>query len=147
MRLRPISITEAKAFIRAHHRHHKPPAGAKFAISCVDESGTVVGVVTAGRPVARALDPTVVCEVNRTCVVDGARNANSMLYGADRRAAAAMGYLRVITYTQDGETGASLRAAGFRADKELPPLPGWSRPSRERGGESGGVARTRWVWP
>ena len=44
---------------------------------------------------------------------DGTRNACSALYGAARRAAFALGYSRVITYTLAEEDGASLRAAGF----------------------------------
>jgi hypothetical protein len=41
-----------------------------------------------------------------------------MLYGACRRTAKAMGYQAVYTYTLPEEGGASLRAAGFRLDKE-----------------------------
>ncbi|WP_345486006.1 XF1762 family protein, partial [Planotetraspora phitsanulokensis] len=76
---------------------------------------------------------------------DGARNANSMLYGAAWRAARALGYVRAITYTQEGESGASLRASGWKPVAECPPRPGWDCPSRPRkasGNEN--VARTRW---
>jgi hypothetical protein len=52
-------------------------------------------------------------EVNRCCT-DGARNACSMLYGAAWRAAKALGYLRLITYTLPEEGGASLRASGWK---------------------------------
>lgn len=68
-----------------------------------------------------------------------------MLYGACWRAARALGYDRLITYTQDGETGASLRAAGYRVVGERPPRAGWNVPSRPR--EAKGteyVARTLW---
>ncbi|MGN9796199.1 XF1762 family protein [Streptomyces sp. OZ13] len=50
-------------------------------------------------------------EVTRTAT-DGTRNANSLLYGAAWRAAKALGYTRLITYTQASETGASLRGTG-----------------------------------
>jgi hypothetical protein len=75
-----------------------------------------------------------------------------MLYAAARRAAAAMGYVRVITYTQEGESGASLRAAGYRVDAVLLARGSWAESSaalrdiRDPNG-SGGIARTRWVWP
>ncbi len=41
------------------------------------------------------------------------KNACSFLYGAAARAAAAMGYKRIITYTLESENGASLRASGW----------------------------------
>ncbi|WP_371878840.1 XF1762 family protein [Amycolatopsis roodepoortensis] len=44
----------------------------------------------------------------------GTRNANSKPCGVSWRVARPLGFLRLITYTQDGESGASLRAAGFR---------------------------------
>jgi len=52
-------------------------------------------------------------EVNRCCT-DGARNACSKLYAAAWRAALALGYRRLITYTLAEEGGASLRGAGWR---------------------------------
>ena len=51
-------------------------------------------------------------EVTRLCT-NGAKNACSFLYGAAARAAAAMGYKRIITYTLESENGASLRASGW----------------------------------
>lgn len=148
-RVVPLTLREASAFISAHHRHHKPPRGMKFAVG-VRQGGDLVGVATAGRPVARAYGADVL-EVNRTCT-DGTRNANSMLYGAVRRAGVAMGYTKIITYTQADESGATLRAAGFRVDKTLKARPSWAESSvklreiRDDQG-SGGVARVRWIWP
>ena len=89
----------------------------------------MVGVATAGRPVARAFDDGYTLEVNRTCT-DGTRNANSMLYGAIWRAGKAMGYRRCITYTQADETGASLRAKrGWVKVKELAARASWAESS------------------
>jgi hypothetical protein len=90
-------------------------------------------------------------EVNRTCTT-GERNANSMLYGAIRRAAVAMGYETIYTYTPADECGASLRAAGFRVDRELAARGNWAEHSvasraKRDGSEPSGVARVRWVWP
>ena len=141
--LRPITLRAAQAFITGNHRHNKPPAGWKFGTS-VWHGETLVGVATAGRPVARMLDDGTTLEVNRTCT-DGTRNANSMLYGAIWRAAKAIGYVRCITYTQAGEDGASLRAAGFVRVAEIAAAPGWDRPGRKRAEiGSGGVRRQRW---
>ena len=139
----PVTFRQACQFIETHHRHHRPPRGMKFAIGVTGDDG-LVGVATAGRPVARHLDDGVTLEVTRTCTV-GEPNANSMLYGAAWRAARAMGYLRLITYTQEGESGASLRAAGLQPVAELRPRSGWttaSRPRRSHGVD--GVRRTRW---
>ena len=109
--LTPINLGEANAFVAAHHRHHKPVPGAKFCLA-VSEGDKVRGVAIVGRPVARLLDNGWTLEVNRVCT-DGARNACSMLYGAAWRAAKALGFRRLITYTLPEEGGASLRASGW----------------------------------
>lgn len=41
-------------------------------------------------------------------------------------------FRRLVTYTQQGESGASLRAAGWSVIAERPPRPGWNMPSRPR---------------
>lgn len=108
----PIDFAEANAFVDLHHRHHRPVVGCKFCIAVSDETGTVRGVAMVGRPIARMSDTGWTLEVNRVAT-DGARNACSMLYGAAWRAAKALGYRRLITYTLPSEGGASLRAAGW----------------------------------
>ena len=112
LEITPITLAEANAFVASYHRHHKPTPGAKFSIA-VSRDEIVHGVCIVGRPVARMLDDGWTLEVNRVCT-DGARNACSMLYGAAWRAAKAMGYRRLITYTLPEEGGASLRAAGWK---------------------------------
>src|SRR5687768_15134628 len=103
LELQPIAFDEACEFIRLHHRHHLPPVGHKFSIA-VNDGAKVVGVVTVGRPVARHFDNGWTLEVTRLCT-DGTPNAASMLYGAAWRAAKAMGYRRLITYTLQEEPG------------------------------------------
>ena len=83
----------------------------KRLIGC-EADGELVGVIIAGRPVSRYLDDGFTLEVTRLCT-NGAKNACSFLYGAAARAAAAMGYKRIITYTLESENGASLRASGW----------------------------------
>lgn len=112
LQLVPVTLREAKAFVERHHRHHKAPQGGLFAIGAAKD-GEVVGVVIVGRPVSRMLDDGWTAEVTRCCT-DGARNAPSMLYRAAWRAARAMGYRRLVTYTLPEEGGASLRAADWR---------------------------------
>src|SRR5882724_3740746 len=70
-------------------------------------------------------------EVTRLAT-DSTPNACSILYAAAWQAARALGYRRLVTYTQQGEPGGSLRAAGWRVVATRPPRPGWSRPSRPR---------------
>lgn len=111
--LQPIGRDEAVQFIAQYHRHHLPPQGWKFGIA-VNDGERVVGVVTCGRPVARMLDDGYTLEVTRCCTL-GVKNAASMLYAAAWRAARAMGYRRLITYTLAAEAGTSLLAAGYRA--------------------------------
>jgi hypothetical protein len=140
----PITFRRACEFVAEHHRHNKPPRGHKFSIGLQDDAGNLIGVAMAGRPISRHQDNGLTLEVNRTCT-DGTFNANSMLYGAVWRAAKAMGYVRCITYTQHDETGASLRAVGWRRVKDLPPNKGWSVPSRQREDiGSAGIARVLW---
>lgn len=148
MKIVPTTFKAACEFVKRLHRHNKPPRGHKFSIG-LREGEILVGVAMAGRPVARAFDNGLTLEVNRTCT-DGTANANSMLYGAVWRAAKAMGYLRCITYTQADESGASLRAAGWRKVKELPPRGSWAESSgagckikRDPVG-NGGVPRILW---
>lgn len=112
MIITPISLSEANAFVSKHHRHHKPVVGYKFAVA-VAVGDLVHGVAIVGRPVARRQDDGWTLEVNRCCT-DGMKNACSMLYGAAWRAAKAMGYRRLITYTLEEEGGTSLRGAGWR---------------------------------
>ena len=107
----PVSLKDANAFVAAHHRHHKPTRGHKFSIGCAAE-GRLVGVAIMGRPVSRYLDNGLTLEVTRLCTTDE-KNACSMLYAAAARAAKAMGYRKIITYTLDSEPGISLRAAGW----------------------------------
>ena len=112
LELSPITLTEANEFVLQLHRNHAPVVGHKFSIAAWDGEN-VRGVAIVGRPVSRHLDDGWTLEVNRLCT-DGAKNACSMLYGASWRAAKAMGYKRLYTYTLPQEGGASLRAAGWK---------------------------------
>jgi hypothetical protein len=145
LHLVPVTLAEANNFVRAWHRHHQPVPGHKFSIGVADDEGVLRGVAIVGRPVARHFDNGQTLEVNRTAT-DGTKNANSMLYGAAARAAFALGYTRLITYTQDGESGASLRGAGWKAIATRAPNKGWHVPSRPRDTSKypTGVQRTLW---
>ncbi|GIJ12719.1 XF1762 family protein [Micromonospora andamanensis] len=144
LRTVPVTFAQACAFVQDWHRHHRPPRGHKFSIGAADQDNVLVGVAVVGRPVARMLDDGLTLEVTRVAT-DGHRNACSLLYAAAWQAAKALGYRRLVTYTQQGESGASLRAAGWRIVAARPPAPGWSRPSRPRHDRGNAhTARLRW---
>lgn len=151
LRIIPCTITDAKIFVAKYHRHNLPPVSALFACA-VQRDKELCGVAIVGRPVARMLQDGLTCEVLRTCT-DGTRNANSILYGACLRAARALGYRRVVTYTLIEEGGASLKAAGWKRDVDLVARPTWDTPSRPREQQDlfsqdrrPPGAKIRWVW-
>ena len=126
----PCRLGDANAFIRKHHRHHGPLHFHKFSVAVVDERGLTRGVAIVGRPVSRVLDDGWTLEVSRVAT-DGVRNGCSMLYGACRRAAFALGYRRLVTYVLSTEPGTSLRAAGWQCAGEVRGKP-WNTPGRPR---------------
>lgn len=125
----PMELDEANAYIEANHRHHGPVVGHKFSIGLAREN-EICGVAVVGRPVARGFDDGLTLEVTRLCT-DGTRNACSKLYGAAWRAAKALGYKKLITYTLASESGDSLRAAGWKVTHEVRGR-SWTTPSRPR---------------
>ena len=126
----PCFIQEANEFVRSHHRHHRPVVSALFAVACANDAGQVIGVAIIGRPVARVLQDGFTAEVTRLAT-DGSRNACSILYAASWRAARALGYRKLVTYTLPEEGGASLRASGWKCIGEAGGG-SWSRKDRPR---------------
>ena len=124
LRVVPVTREAADGFVRMWHRHLDPPLPAVFRLAVATDDGVLRGVALVGWPKARAYADGSTLEVNRTAT-DGTPNANSALYGACWRAARALGYRRLITYTQAGESGASLRGAGWRVIAERPARRGW----------------------
>jgi hypothetical protein len=142
MRLAPITHKQAAVYIGRYHRHCVPQKGWKFGISLIGPRGGLLGVVVVGRPRARLLDDGFTAEVLRLCT-RGKKNACSRLYGAARRAAAAMGYTRMVTYTLQRESGSSLLASGFTRVASIPDRQ-WDTPSRRRVDRGPAGAKVRW---
>jgi hypothetical protein len=139
----PVSLRTAGDFIDRHHRHHRRLTIHKYAVG-VALNNQLVGVAIVARPANTVLDDGQTLEVARTCT-DGTQNANSMLYGAAWRVAKSMGYPRMVTYTQQGESGASLRAAGWRVIANRSPTHGWDTKKRQRNDyHAVFIARTLW---
>ena len=130
----PCFLGEASEFVANFHRHNAAPVGGVFAVAASDGI-SLVGVAITGRPVARSLQDGTTLEVTRCCVIDGApKGTPSAFYGACWRAARALGWRRLVTYTLQSESGASLRGAGWRviAERDARAADGWqNRPGRE----------------
>lgn len=142
MRIVPCSISEARAFVTAHHRHHPAPVGGLWAHGLA-EGEEMVGVAIVGRPVARHLDDGWTVEVTRVAVLDGYPNGCSMLYGAAWRTARAKGYRKAVTYTLQSERGGSVKAAGWKCIGEAGGG-SWSVPSRPRVDKHPTQTKMRW---
>lgn len=137
----PLDLEAANDFVARMHRHHPPVRGHKFSIAAAVDA-RIVGVVIVGRPVSRMRQDGRTLEVTRLCT-DGTRNACSFLYGAAARAAFALGYLRLGTYTLPDEGGASLRASGWKLIGERGGG-SWSRAGRLREDRAPTVAKLLW---
>jgi hypothetical protein len=126
----PCTIAEANAFVARIHRHHGKIPLARFALAVADKSGLIRGVAIVGRPCNTHLDDGWTLEVRRLAT-DGYKNACSMLLGACWKAAQAIGYRKLITYTLQSESGASLRAVGWTCIKDCGGKP-WNSKNRKR---------------
>lgn len=113
MRIADCTVSEARRIVKQWHRHLPGIQGGLFAVKIVDDSGNVLGCAVAGNP-PRVWQGTGRLVISRVAVAEGTPNGCSMLYGALVRAARALGWREVWTYTLPEEPGTSLRAAGFR---------------------------------
>jgi hypothetical protein len=154
----PLDLEEANFFVKAFHRHNGPVQGHKFSLGAV-ENGEIVGVAIIGRPLARGNQDGRTLEIARLCVkpnrprvIDskGREHADptiSFLEGKAVKAILALGYKRVTTYTLKSESGAALRAAGFRIVAETDPSYEWDCPSRPRVVTEPNQPKFRWEFP
>ncbi len=138
----PLPLDEANAFVQQHHRHHGRVVGHKFSVGVANEEAEICGVAIVSRPVARMLDDGLTLEITRVAT-NGCKDACSALYGACRRAAFALGYKKLVTYTLASESGASLRAAGYRIVGEVRGR-SWNCKSRPRVDKHPTQAKLRW---
>jgi hypothetical protein len=139
-----VTYRAACTFVRHHHSPQCPPQPHTFSIGLVTADRTLIGVAMVGRPAARHLNDGRTAELSTVCT-DATRNVRAALLAAAWCTARAMGYHRMITYTQDGEPGTSLRAAGWRRISTHPTGRGSDRPNAPHlvtNGEQ--AAPTRW---
>lgn len=118
-RIVPVSMSRASDFVDQFHRHNVGiESGMTFSMGVVCQD-KVVGVAIVGTPANYTLMDGWTSEIRRVCVLEGHPDANSMLYGACWKAARALGYHRLITYTLETESASSLKAVGWTVIKEF----------------------------
>lgn len=140
----PLELREANALVDALHRHHRPVVGHRFSLGAITSDGQLCGAAIVGRPVARMVPKREVLEVTRL-VTDGTHNACSILYAASARAAKALGYRRIQTYTLSTEGGASLRASGWVDEGEAGGGQWIRSDGRPRRSDQPTEVKTRWA--
>lgn len=151
----PCTVKAARAYVRSWHRHLPDVQGGLFAVQVVDSVGRCVGVGVAGNP-ARVWQGQAKLVISRVAAMDGLPRVTSSsgeehaapvctkIYSALCKAARALGYREVWTYTLPEESGRSLRAAGFR-DMGLSAGGEHGRPSRPRAPAKRPEPKRRWL--
>jgi hypothetical protein len=142
VRIAPCTVKAATKKVREWHRHLPDIQGGLFAAAAIDPDGQLVGVAIAGNP-SRVWQGQAKLVISRVAT-QGYENACSALYGSLCRAAKALGYSEVWTYTLPEEPGTSLRAAGFM-DMGLTDGGEHSRPSRYRKPAVRPEPKRRWM--
>jgi hypothetical protein len=148
----PVERATVRRFIEQHHSHHHRP-NTWVASLGVEDDGRLCCVVVLELPKARLL-----CVGNNTAEIsrvasDRTRHAASKGVAAMTRAALALGYTRLVSYTLLGEAGTSYTAAGWWPTA-ISAGGSWVRPSRQkayRDSQQTG-AKVRWevgpdAWP
>lgn len=137
---------DALAFNAQVHRRRKRVQGGMWCVS-VRSGEQIVGVAIVGWPAKEwTTDELDTLCVLRCSVIEGHRNACSMLYGACWKAARAMGCESMVTYTDLDEPGTSLRAAGW-TDGGVTDGGEWDRPTRRRRAAVNAEPKRRWWAP
>ena len=134
LRIAPTTLRAANDFVALHHRHSGRTArnGGKFAVAAV-AGEEIVGVAIVGNPVSATMMDGVTAEVLRMCASPSApKNTCSFLYGRCWRIWQQMGGRRMLTYTLQSESGASMRASGWRIAGEVRPHKRWANKGREQ---------------
>lgn len=110
---RPVTRTQARAFVDDYHSHHDAHTVDVFRIgACVD--GALVAVVVAGTPTAEALDNGLTWEVTRLCCSDAApKYTASRILARIRHVAAAAGVDLLVSYTRIDERGTCYLASNY----------------------------------
>lgn len=130
---KPITIKEANEFVKKYHRHHRPTKRncGKWAVSAIDVlSNEVIGVAICANPVSATYMDGYTLEVTRLCVKgDAPLGSASFLLSICSKIWKTMGGKRILTYTLDYESGASLKGAGWEKKGVVTPHNNWNNKS------------------
>lgn len=126
---KPITIKAANEFIKTFHRHHRPTIrnSGRWALAALNLNEEIVGVVIAGNPVSPNYMDGYTIELTRLCVKGGApKGTCSFLLGKCCNIWRTMGGKKLLTYTLDSESGASLKGAGWSLVGVVKPHNRWT---------------------
>jgi hypothetical protein len=144
IRIVPITLKRALRWCDAVHAHLEPPPGALVAVAVQDDTQRIVCVSILEVPSARMLGAQgVIAEISRVASDASTPNASGMATAALVRAAIALGYTRIVTYTMVGERGTTYRATGWRA-VAISRGGHWDRDARPRDAATQPGAKVRW---
>ncbi|MDM1046256.1 MULTISPECIES: XF1762 family protein [Myroides] len=134
LQTKPITIKEANIFISKYHRHHRPTTKncGKWAISVINKlNNELVGVAICANPVSATYMDGYTLEITRLCVNNEAPlGTASFLLSNCAKIWQTMGGKKIITYTLDYESGASLKGAGWEQVAEVKPHNNWKNKSK-----------------
>lgn len=143
LRVVPVTLGEARAFVERHHSHHHAPVGGLLAAAAA-EGDRVCCVAILSRPVARMLDARGdTAEVTRVAT-DRTKGAALLCLRTLASAAMRLGWQRLVSYTLLGESGNLYRQAGWRVTGLVEPSDGWH--SREGRTIAQGGGKVRWEY-
>ncbi len=144
LRVWPCTVKQAQKYVRRYHRHLPKVGGAMFACAIGTGPGVKswggVGLVGTGAQEWEGTGRAIITRV----ATKGVANGCSMLYGALARAAKALGYVEVWTYTLPEEPGTSLLASSF-VDMGLSDGGEHDRASRPRAPAVRADTKRRWM--
>ena len=133
LKTKPTTLKEANEFVKKYHRHHRPTTrnSGKWAISVMDNhTNELVGVAIVGNPVSASFMDGMTLEITRLCVkIDAPKGTASFILSKCAKIWRLMGGIRILTYTLDKESGASLKGAGWLKTGEVIPHNNWKNKS------------------
>lgn len=143
LRVVPVTLGAARAFVERHHSHHHAPVGGLLACAVADGE-RLCCVAILSRPVARMLDARGdVAEVTRVAT-DRTPGAALLCLRTLAGAAVRLGWARLVSYTLLGESGGLYRQAGWRVTGLVEASQGWH--SRAARTTVQGGAKVRWEY-
>ena len=141
----PLTLKEANAFVKEHHRHSKLCIGHRFSLGAVYQD-ELVGAAIIGRAINRYLDNRFTAEILRNCVLEKApKGTCSFLYSKAIQVWQVLGGKKVITYTLESEKGSSLKAVNFKRAAKTPLFKnGWTNRNNRVLPDTQKIRKIRW---